>query len=603
MRIFFSIQHLGSFLVYEPVIRELAARGHEIHLAVSRAEALGWDKTLERVLADHPGVTWSWLSPSAATAPSSFELARTIRVWADYLRYFAPEYVSAPRLRARAEERVPPRLVRLSNRPAFQDAGKRRRLLAVLRAIERALPQVPEIQQVLRAHKPDLVLVTPLVYLGSWQFEILRAALAEGLRTAYCVGSWDHLSSKALLRDMPQRVLVWNATQKDEAVRLHGVPADRVTVTGAQCYDQWFGRAPARTREEFCRHVGLPADRPLILYVCSALFWGSPVEAEFVRRWVESMRESAHPDLRSAAILIRPHPARIDEWKTTDLSPFHDVAVFGSNPQDAASREDYFESLFFSSAVVGLNTSAFLEAAVVGRPVHTILTPEFSENQEGTLHFHYLLTVGGGVLQTSHSFAEHHAQLTASLQRPAERADAGRRFVREFIRPHGLDRPATPLFCDAIDEVLKAPAPAPLSTPVRFVLLRWAVHPIFLILQRIYGAELFRDDWRRHDREHQLRLEARDRERQARQRAADATKRQREQRRAEKSGARAAALRAAEAERQHAATEKTRRQQVKARERSARARERRRAETRGRLKQGASWWLNRLRPGRHGQAR
>ena len=41
MRIFLSVQHLGSFLVYEPVIRELAARGHHIHLAVSRTEVSG----------------------------------------------------------------------------------------------------------------------------------------------------------------------------------------------------------------------------------------------------------------------------------------------------------------------------------------------------------------------------------------------------------------------------------------------------------------------------------------------------------------------------------------------------------------------------------
>ena len=87
-----------------------------------------------------------------------------------------------------------------------------------------------------------------------------------------CVWSWDHLSSKALIRDMPQRVFVWNDTQKTEAVRLHGVPSERVVVTGAQCYDQWFGRQPVRPRAEFCRRVGLQDDRPYLLYVCSALF-------------------------------------------------------------------------------------------------------------------------------------------------------------------------------------------------------------------------------------------------------------------------------------------------------------------------------------------
>ena len=582
MRIFLSVQHLGSFLVYEPVIRELAARGHHIHLAVSRTESLGWEKTLDAVLADHPLISWTRLSPSPTTSAFWFELARTIRLWADYLRYFDPSYDAAPKLRSRAEERVPPMLVRLS-RGMFSGASRRRRLLAVLRTLERALPAVAEIRQRLREYGPDIVLITPLVYLGSWQFEILRAAKAEGFRTVFSVGSWDHLSSKALIRDVPLRVFVWNQTQKDEAVRLHGVPADQVVITGAQCYDQWFGRVPVRTREQFCQHVGLPSDRPLVLYVCSALFWGSPVEAEFVVRWIASLRESELPELRTAAILIRPHPARMEEWRTIDLSRFEHVALYGSNPMDTASKEDYFESLYYSAAVVGLNTSAFLEAAIVGRPVHTILTPEFADNQQGTLHFHYLLNVGGGMLRTSTSFAEHHAQLATSLDPSQSASSINQQFVREFIRPHGLERPATPVLCDALEAIPALPKPSPERTPWHLVLVRWATYPVFLVLWRLYGAQLFRDDWRRTDREHQQRLEAYEQERHARDRAAEDTKRDRERRRAAKVAAREAAVNAADAERQKVQSEKARRREAKSREKAARDRQRRRADLRARL--------------------
>ena len=140
MRIFLSVQHLGSFLVYEPVVRELAERGHTIHLAVSRAESLGWEKTLEGVIADYPQITWSWLSPSPSSSGFWFELAKTIRLWADYLRYFDPYYANAPKLKARAEERVPPGLVRLTQRVAFNDSGTRNRVLRALRTLERSLP-------------------------------------------------------------------------------------------------------------------------------------------------------------------------------------------------------------------------------------------------------------------------------------------------------------------------------------------------------------------------------------------------------------------------------------------------------------------------------
>ena len=589
MRIFFSMWHLGSFRMYEPVIRDLAGRGHEIHVALGRAEGLGWGKALDTLVADCPGVSWSWLSPP--TAAFWAEIAKTIRLWADYLRYFHPDYDETPKLKARAEERLPPRLVRISNRPAFRDERRRGRLLRLLRMLERALPPVREVDAELRARRPDLVAITPLIYLGSSQFEVLRAALAQGIRTVFAVGSWDHLSSKALIRDMPQRVFVWNETQRQEAVRLHGVPPDHVVVTGAQCYDQWFGRQPVRPRAEFCRRVGLKDDRPYLLYVCSALFWGSPVEAGFVRRWVQSLRESAHPELREVGVLIRPHPARMDEWAAIDLTPFEHVTLYGSNPVDDASKDDYFESLFYSSAIVGLNTSAFLEGAVVGRPVHTVLLPEFQENQEGVLHFHYLLTVGGGVLQTGRTFEAHHDRLLESLRHPAAAPGAG--FVREFIRPAGLDVAATPVFGDAIEALLRAPAPAPVRTPAGYTLLRWAMYPVFRLLRWRYGADLIRDDWSRKEREHQERKAARDRAREARRREAEAAKAGQLRRREEARAAHEAAARAQDAERERAVAAKASLKQAKARDKEARARQRRRAEMRAGLRRRAARLLAR----------
>jgi hypothetical protein len=591
MKIFVSMWHLGSFRMHEPVLRRLAANGHEIHVALGRAEGLGWTKALNTLVADHPSVSWTWLSPP--TAAFWAELAKTIRLWVDYLRYFHPDYDRTPILKARAGERLPPRLIAISHRPAFRNPVNRARLVRVLRWLEQALPPVPEIEHELRERRPDLVIVTPLIYLGSSQFEVMRTALAQGIRTLYAVGSWDHLSSKALIRDMPQRIAVWNQTQKDEAVRLHGVPPDRVIVTGAQCYDQWFGRRPVRTREEFCRRVGLPADRPFVLYVCSALFWGSPVEAEFVRRWVESLRTSAEPALRNVGVLVRPHPARMDEWRQVDLSSFDHVSLYGSNPVDGASKDDYFESLYYGSAVVGLNTSAFLEGAVVGRPVHTVLLPEFHENQEGVLHFHYLFTVGGGVLQAARPFEEHHARLAASLA-PSAPAEPGAAFVREFVRPHGLDVAATPVFCEAVEEQLRQPAPQPVPRPLRFVLLRWAMSPVFRGLRLIYGAEMFRDDWSRKQREHEQRQARHARMRHERQQAHARKAAAHAARRAAVAAEREARLRSRAAAREEAVARKDRSRRAKQEAKTARQRRHRRAQWRAGLKRRATSLLRRV---------
>ena len=55
------------------------------------------------------------------------------------------------------------------------------------------------------------------------------------------------------------------------------------------------------------------------------------------------------------------------------------AALYGRNPLNPDAKADYFDSLYHSHAVVGLVTSAFLEAAIVGRPVHTLLLPELAK--------------------------------------------------------------------------------------------------------------------------------------------------------------------------------------------------------------------------------
>jgi hypothetical protein len=284
----------------------------------------------------------------------------------------------------------------------------------------------------------------------------------------------------------------------------------------------------------------------------------------------------------------------MDEWQTVDLSSFEHVSFYGSNPVDAASKDDYFESLFYSHAIVGLNTSAFLEGAIVGRPVHTVLLPEFHENQEGVLHFHYLLTVGGGVLRAGRSFAEHHAQLAASLRQPSDRPGVG--FVREFIRPLGLDRAATPLFCDAIDALLQQPRPEPVPTPVRYVALRWVMYPAFQLLRWLYGSEVFRDDWSRKEAEQERRRLERERRREERRQAYEQQKRDQERRRSEELAAKEAAQRAAVARREEALAAKAKQRLDKERDKETRIRRRRRAELRAGLKRRALQWLDRFRP-------
>lgn len=478
MKVLFIARHFTYFRNFDSVIAALAERGCTVHLAADREEALGGRELVDRLAQRYAGVTVGF-TPIRDFGRYT-QLSRALRLGLDYLRYSDPRYDTMPKLRERAYARTPAFVLALARLPY------RALVVWLLERLEEAVPCHRGVEEFIRAEAPDLMLVTPLIELGSPQLDYLRVARRLGVRTALCVWSWDHLSSKALIRVRPDSLIVWNETQREEAARFHGIPPERVHVTGAQCFDRWFDRQPSRDRASFCRRAGLPDGRPFILYVCSALFRGSPSEAAFVRDWVRAIRASSDPALARMNILVRPHPQRLDEWPEKRIDG---AAVSGSNPIDDESRADYFDSLYYSGAVVGLNTSALVEAAIVDRPVFTILLPEFRDNQEGTFHFHYLLTIGSGFLNAARTLEEHVGQLAARARGEPPRPNAP--FVERFIRPRGRAVAATPVFVETVERLASAPAARPRRAPAGVFLLRPLVYALVLagrlpLVERIY---------------------------------------------------------------------------------------------------------------------
>jgi len=487
VRVLFLARHFTYFRNYESVVATLAARGHQLHLAAEREEDLGGREMVERLAQEHQNVSFGWV-PSRDDAWGVFAIR--LRMTIDYLRYLDPTYAGAPKLRARARERVPRIGLWLLAVTGAGTAIGRRVVRAALHACERAIPRSVQVDEYLRGQGADVVLFTPLIGLvASPQLDYLQSAKALGCPTALCVWSWDHLSSKAILRSVPDRIFVWNETQQHEALTLHGVPPERIIVTGAQCFDQWFERTPSTDRAAFCAKVGLRGDRSFLLYVCSALFHGSPSEALFVRRWITSVRTCGQEPLASMPIVVRPHPARLKEWTDVDMASDPDVTLWGRNPVDPDAKTDYFDSLHHSAAVIGLNTSALLEAAIVGRPVFTTLLPEHYENQEGTIHFHYLLNVGGGLLHTAATFDEHCRQLSGSLKANEQTSRKSRAFVEAFIRPRGMTVAAGPVFADAV-EALSSVSRVQVAERSSDRVLRGALWPVVSLASRPVAESL-----------------------------------------------------------------------------------------------------------------
>ena len=458
MKLLFAALHQGYYRNFESVIEQLAAHGHEVFLGHEKPDSpIGGQTIVDRLAGRFPNVRHGHIPEREQE--TAF-LASRVRLGIDYLRYLHPMYTASSGLRPRAEYRTPRGVIELARSPLMSLRPARWLAGWCLDAIDRAMPPSPAIEAFLDEHQPDLVAVTPLIALGgASQLDVLRSAQARGIPTAVLVWSWDHLSSKAVIRDDVDGLFVWNEAQKDEAVRMHGFPSKHIVVTGAQCFDRWFGRTPARPRAEFLSRAGLPPGRPYVLWVCSALLPGSPREPDLVLRWATHLRQSADARLADLPILIRPHPSRLADWEGVDWRGLGNIAMFGDNPIDDEARDDYFDSLYHSAAVVGITTSAFLEAAIADRPVMTVFMEDVRQEHEGSLHFQLLLRFAGGLMTTATTLEEHAGQLASMIDGPPPAVmERQRRFVKAFVRPFGLDVPATDIVAGKLEEIAAMPS-------------------------------------------------------------------------------------------------------------------------------------------------
>jgi hypothetical protein len=468
VKVLFVLGATSRIRNFRESILALADQGHTFQLAGRpRGGVFGLPPDIE-----HPRVTGRVNPTERSDAWREFvDLLRGAR---DYVRYFDPRYGHATRLRQRAYEIAPTEFVLYCE----QHPWIKRHWKTVGRALsfcEDLIPTDRGFEAFVREETPDLMLVTPLVTFESYQTDYVKVAHELGIPTVFIPFSWDNLTNKGLVRVQPDRVFVWNEVQRKEAIDLHGCRPEDVVVTGAERFDGFFAMQPSVTREAFFAEFGLDPRRPLILYLGSSQLTG-PNEMELLRRWAESIRASKDEVVRQAAILVRPHPALRRSYASVDYSDLGGVAF----SLDASPRGDQllYDSLFHAHVAVGLNTSAMLEAAIVGRPVHTLVIPGFDEGQTGTMHFHYLVEAFGGLATIARDFEEHNRQLAEVLSRDPVVSPRSRHFAEQFLRPHGVDRPVSPIVTAEIERaatITKRPA----STarfwhgPVRALLLSW----------------------------------------------------------------------------------------------------------------------------------
>ncbi len=463
MRILFHLPRTNVLRHFDSVVLALAGSGHDITIATPGRSN---DWPLPEAVQSHPRITCR-VCPEARDDAWK-DAASDFRTLVDCGHYLESPFFEAAKLRNRAfrafaqtmtgdrtrhlTARCPSCNTKLvdgdfgSLRPSLGESASVR-LHNLARLIEQGIPSDPGHERFLREEDPDVVLVSPLVRFGGEQADWVKSAQALGIPVGFPVFSWDNLTTKGVIHVEPDCVFVWNAVQQREAIEFYGVSPEKIVITGAPRFDAFIELKPSLERVLYCRELALDPSAPIITYLCSSEFVAGH-EVAFVERWIEEIRND--PRLRACNVIVRPHPRSVRQWSDAAITRHARVALSLSRVLNA--DQSLYDALFHSAAVVGLNTSAQIEAGILGKPVLTLLAPGFEAGQQGTLHFRYLLREEGGFVEIATDLPGHRDHLAAAVAGNYD-ADAIQRAVQQFIRPEGWHRPVTPILAEAITQL------------------------------------------------------------------------------------------------------------------------------------------------------
>ena len=444
MKICFVLNSAYFFRYVDGVVRQLRARGHDVVLVIGEGPVSKnyTDRAVEACVAE-TGCTRAVLHVSRSLAGRLMPFVRDLAGYANYFRPGHPARGWTRQWQTYLDKRVQRLLANGAVHGLIVSAPGR----AMLRSIDRLLPASSSVVARVSMLRPDVVVVTPMVFPASGDVEYAKAARALGIPTVFAVGSWDHLGGKGLCPVVPDAVLVWNEEMAWEAAALHDIPCERIAVVGAPSFDYWFEAQPTIDRNSFLRAAGVDADSRFFVYLCSSNPIAGDTEPGFVARLAAAMTEN--PRLKGARLLVRPYPAMNHLWNDIRIPNTSVWPSKGEWPDIPAARQNLFHTLYFSAGAIGVNTTAMLEAAVVGRPCISILTDEYRRAQADRAHFQQMLR--GDFLETPRSPEEAVDVMATILGARDAKTEARRAFVRRFFRPLGEAHQVATLYAETIE--------------------------------------------------------------------------------------------------------------------------------------------------------
>lgn len=274
----------------------------------------------------------------------------------------------------------------------------------------------------------DVLIDTNLVFQETLDSELISACKKIEVPTIYSVFSWDNLTTKASFAIEPDNYFVWNEFQKKELLEFHEA-TNSIEMVGASRFDTFGSTTYLNKRFNCIRILWLGSSR-----------LGEPDDLKYFENLLEILTEIVDQENISTAVFLdyRMH----FEYRNDD-----EVTVKINNLQQkyakitmllSGKETDLVSAINQSHLLFAMNTSAILEAALLGKEVIRMAKSTPPPEQEQSSHWKHIAKLCT-ILSVEH-VTEEIKRLDTSMTRKRENWVE----LLKFIRPNvnGMEMPA-----------------------------------------------------------------------------------------------------------------------------------------------------------------
>lgn len=112
-------------------------------------------------------------------------------------------------------------------------------------------------------YSPDIVFAAHLF--EEIEINLIREAKKRGVKTIGYINSWDKVTSRCMLRILPDKAIVFNEIVKKELMDFNEMRSEDIYISGLPQYDFFYTRKPI-PREDFFKKINISDNKELLVY-------------------------------------------------------------------------------------------------------------------------------------------------------------------------------------------------------------------------------------------------------------------------------------------------------------------------------------------------